>query len=833
MMNVLPSPSINNLDDISLIIVDKKVRGMKNNNIQTKKQKLSNLILKNNAAWLQELKNLFILCEAQSLPRNFMSKFYFIFKSILEFNDEKILYRLIIEEFYETFFGALEYNPSFQQDKFNYRKDLCDNEKYQNPISTTDEALLIRVQLCYRLTYLKESVVNNKFEDQTTNFINQQCFLKNMDLLNEIVRDSDYYDELLTVPDFSEDQSADVSTEVMRESERKLNFFLESMSVLKNLQIISIRNEFLRKMNKGEKMFQLVTNCLSFPAQKYRNFMLAIPMDSQRTREVAKLQQTFEQRYIMCEQEDKVWSNALEILWVLVSSDPNYIQRYVLNEFMASPTEGLLEKFGFILFHTRSEGLKLQIQGFIELIIVPQIPTVHSERISYFVFRHLVDRQMMIYLSQPPEIIRMHESDFYLTSSIIVNLARISLTHKIKKGQAEMLEDSEMIPTICQLFSSAPKYFKIEIIKLLSDFINFKVEIINEVISDTDIIPLLIRTLRENIVKKNMLFSSVWAFIKRIEHKKSEKLYLDIINWFSKEDENDAMLKKVLDPIRKLIVKKHNSEDSMVQVKNNYDAESNGSMTPSDEELDNLAMSLIEKQNGSLKQQIMDEEFDESNDKTNESGSNEADFDDFHQMYARQNFVDINKQKNSNTIIIKLPDWENQNPVEESKICEIQPPHKRISVIDATIPHHMDENITFSNENYKNNDAILEADTDEARTQPDEDSEEYHFHGILRSLLDKAVSPIVNPYKLPDQMDTGIRKQEIKDYSDPEIKFHPVMQEPLEEESNPMTRMSLEFNHEPQRMNMGVRDGDEDYIDMNQVRNEKTQFLLNCPPQLQ
>jgi hypothetical protein len=92
----------------------------------------------------------------------------------------------------------------------------------------------------------------------------------------------------------------------IKKNEDKLNFFIESMAVLRNLQMASIRNEFLHTMNREDKLYRLLEDCLAIPLHKYRIFKEVQHRDPNRDRETAIVEQVFDTSFEFFEKDNKI-----------------------------------------------------------------------------------------------------------------------------------------------------------------------------------------------------------------------------------------------------------------------------------------------------------------------------------------------------------------------------------------------------------------------------------------------------------------------------------------------------------------------------------------------
>ena len=517
--------------------------------------------------------------------------FYEIYLEILELNDKDIVWRLVSDSCYQGFFGALEHNPNFPLAKFTYRNDIDNGERLKNSILKEYNDLKKRAMICHRLVYLKESVVNNNFEETTLAVLNHQCFFKNMDLLRSIVVNPRIYMRFFPQKRDKDNINDQTIQEDINDCDEKLSFFLEWISVVKSLQMPSLRNDFLHQMNKDDRLFQMLSNWLSIPqmrAQVFTNWEQKEKVDENKD---WFSEFNYNINFTMDDIDNRIWRDVVEILILFWFWDLSYIQNLIVADMKKNSSDNIIKRVIFALLHTKNEGVMLQIESLIKVLIEPQIMTSGFDEMTILILNEVMIPCLFPFLEQI-ESLNANKEDFYFTSNVIISIVRSWLMIKSQKELFGKLLENK-ITTITGLYPWAPKYVKLTIIKFISDWASLFVKDLNEKIIESNIISKMMDTLRECMKSQSLIFSSIWSFIKIIQNKGQIRLWYEIIKCFNEEDEKFTLLNKVLDPIRKLIGKQRKLSISFKEInKQTQDSQSDDSLTQSDDELDKA---LIER----------------------------------------------------------------------------------------------------------------------------------------------------------------------------------------------------------------------------------------------
>ena len=164
---------------------------------------------------------------------------------------------------------------------------------------------------------------------------------------------------------------------------------------------------------------------------------------------------------------------------------------------MDTNQDSFMENLAFALMHTREEGVKLQIESFIYLLIDPIFPCNDDFKfINIELFKRVIKSTFVTYLNQPFEIISEHEQDFYQTFRIMVSITKTSLS-KIKPFMDFVGQFIEcgIIQPILSFFHTVPKFIKIEIIKFMTELIELKMVDVPDQIIESGIIKKMITCL--------------------------------------------------------------------------------------------------------------------------------------------------------------------------------------------------------------------------------------------------------------------------------------------------------------------------------------------------
>ena len=426
-----------------------------------------------------------------------MFTFYKIYKEMIELNDKDLLLNLVSEDFYTSLFGALEYNPCFPLAELPYRKELDEGIKIKNSILVESEDIISIAKVCYRLGYLKDSVVNTNFEESTISKIAEQWLIKNMELIRLIVTTPKLYSKFFNFEkDIHSIQILEESKIEINQMEERLNFFLEWVSVLKFFQFPTIKTQFFHQINRNNNLIKLLRTCLEIPSLLYSSFSLT--QFSSPTSPSLPLLSLYDPSFPFPQSLTTLCSLSLSLLSSLS----------VL--FSPPPLSPILPSLLFILLHSPCESLKMQISHY----LLPQSPNICS---------------LIPYLSQP-ESFRSQNPSYSPTWQIILNLLTVS-----SPADLEEIPASGLLQWICRQFWQMEKYVQIAAIQLLVRLAQPELQEIREAMLGSGVWMRALEAMKEN---KGMLYSTARGLLERI------KDVQDVRRWGV--ENGDAEIRRIL-----------------------------------------------------------------------------------------------------------------------------------------------------------------------------------------------------------------------------------------------------------------------------------------------
>jgi protein phosphatase-4 regulatory subunit 3 len=114
---------------------------------------------------------------------NLLPSFFFINKALLQCTNTALLDRLLSDDYYLAFFGALEYDPDLQLDDFKPRKFFQETAVFRNVLGIRDDEFLAKIHKTYRFTYLKDSTFTRLLDDNTVNYFSTYHVINQNDLI--------------------------------------------------------------------------------------------------------------------------------------------------------------------------------------------------------------------------------------------------------------------------------------------------------------------------------------------------------------------------------------------------------------------------------------------------------------------------------------------------------------------------------------------------------------------------------------------------------------------------------------------------------------------------
>ena len=123
-------------------------------------------------------------------------------KVLLNLQDQKVLEVLMTDQFFDSTFGALEYNPEINRESelAQYRKFLKEKSRFKQVVDLTKceegEELIAKIKQLYRINYLKDTALATGIDEGVLVHINSIINQANLDVIQNVLVQGEILDQL-------------------------------------------------------------------------------------------------------------------------------------------------------------------------------------------------------------------------------------------------------------------------------------------------------------------------------------------------------------------------------------------------------------------------------------------------------------------------------------------------------------------------------------------------------------------------------------------------------------------------------------------------------------
>lgn len=170
-----------------------------------------------------------------------------IVKTLIFYNDSKIMERLIDDDMIIGFVGTLEYDAEFPTYKSNYRQFITDESKFKNVLQLDDEKIKRLFTKASRLQFLKDVVLVRLLDDASFNWMNALICSTQVEIISYLQHSEEFMRKLFEPFSTSDDLQG------KRDIVRMLHQFAQTAKTLQH----NTRTEFFAALIK-HGLFRIV-----------------------------------------------------------------------------------------------------------------------------------------------------------------------------------------------------------------------------------------------------------------------------------------------------------------------------------------------------------------------------------------------------------------------------------------------------------------------------------------------------------------------------------------------------------------------------------------------
>ena len=155
------------------------------------------------------------------------------------------------------------------------------------------------------------------FDEITLGFILNLALLECMNMLQEVIKNEDLYENLLQSSEDISLRSGDneeIDQDFMNLRTVRVQFFIEIMIIVKSLQQHAVKGKFVQNLNRSDKLFRMLSGCIKIPNKiYYKNLEKFYKPSRSETIEVRRLENHFKVDFILDEAANKLVHMVLEV----------------------------------------------------------------------------------------------------------------------------------------------------------------------------------------------------------------------------------------------------------------------------------------------------------------------------------------------------------------------------------------------------------------------------------------------------------------------------------------------------------------------------------------
>ena len=398
------------------------------------------------------------------MPNENINYIFNIFKNMILSGNRSLIEILFDDNNYLTTFGALEHETQ-SNSIIPHRKYFKEIVKFKNPLNITDSSLIQKINQNLRLTYLRDTVIGRIINESTNKAINLIIQMNHSDIIQFFINNNDYLKLL-----FSQMHSDNINVK-----KDAILFLSELISCSKNV----------------------VQSRVTFNEVLCENGIL--PILSKLIAENSK-----ENNDVIDSNNELININIIEIFISILSSVPLLIRQYLIHnsgQTLSQLTNLLLYHNNFPIKYEISQIFKTLLEGDGD----PSSKTIF--------FSSTIDK-FISYLNEPSSKTN-NKNEIYLTIQIIIEIF-LTWFNNMDFEPEFWLNKYEINKVIIKLLKNESKIVILYAIKLLKIILDTCENYLVNKIVNLDLCKILIDLFKENMKKRNIIFSCLMNFFDSI-----------------------------------------------------------------------------------------------------------------------------------------------------------------------------------------------------------------------------------------------------------------------------------------------------------------------------
>mmetsp|Transcript_27562 Transcript_27562/g.62552 ORF Transcript_27562/g.62552 Transcript_27562/m.62552 type:complete len:818 (-) Transcript_27562:65-2518(-) len=469
--------------------------------------------------YLSKIYQIFRTCEDLEMEQSLHTLFK-IFKGLIMLNEPSLIELCLSDQNVLDTMGILEYDPEYSNHTIKHREYLKNPNLFKEAVPIKSPAILFKIHLNFRLTYLKDVVMARYIDDVSFSTIRELILLNNVEIIAQIQSDSAMLEELFELCRSPSNPKGEAKNGE-KLSEKKRNGFLflrELLEIAKPLQLPP-QMAFFRSIS-SHGLFSILENGVN-------------------------------------SDDNTIVSASTDIMLCTLNHDPQLLRSYVTSDEGQTLLKNLIE--GLLFF--QDVGLKAQITEILRCLLDSTTfgcPVEREGLLDSFYLNHM-DTMMSPFLSEESwtedgeqiqhstnsgeEGSQSKGKSVNLKTSVskrerkecwdcarkhVVELLSFCIEHHAQRVKYYMMRH-DVLHKVLELFRQPNKHLVLAALKFLRQCVGANDSFYNRTIVKKDLFAGVLHLLKQHLYRNNLVNSAIIELFDHIRVKNMKALIKYIV----------------------------------------------------------------------------------------------------------------------------------------------------------------------------------------------------------------------------------------------------------------------------------------------------------------
>ncbi|EKX54069.1 hypothetical protein GUITHDRAFT_55103, partial [Guillardia theta CCMP2712] len=440
--------------------------------------------------YLAKIYQIFRTCEDLEMEQSLHTLFK-IFKGLIMLNEPSLIELCLSDQNVLDTMGILEYDPEYSNHTVKHREYLKNPNLFKEAVPIKSPAILFKIHLNFRLTYLKDVVMARYIDDVSFSTIRELILLNNVEIIAQIQSDSAMLEELFELCRSPSTPKAEAKNG-MNLSEKKRNGFLflrELLEIAKPLQLPP-QMAFFRSIS-SHGLFSILQNGVN-------------------------------------SEDNTIVSASTDIMLCTLNHDPQLLRSYINSEEGDNLLKNLIQ--GLLFF--QDVGLKAQITEILRCLFDSTTfgcPVERDGLLETFYLHHM-DTLMSPFTSEDSftEDGELRKECWDCARKHVVELLSFCIEHHEPRVMLYM-KRHDVLHKVLKLFRQPNKHLVLAALKFLRQCVGANNSFYNRSIVKNDLFSGVVHLLKQHLYRNNLVNSAIIELFDHIRVKNMKILIKYIV----------------------------------------------------------------------------------------------------------------------------------------------------------------------------------------------------------------------------------------------------------------------------------------------------------------